>query len=1273
MKSIIKKILLVFISLIITISILLSISSIQHKIIKYSLNFNKNIQIKNITGNIFTQLDIGYLNIKTKDLSITLTNNKVKLNLFYLIFDDIHINQFQSSKVLININKPNNSKIDQETKKTDINLYKFQSPIRKIYTIPFRISITNLSTNLVNINTKDVDIYLNNIKIKNTTLSNHIDISAKNITLGNSQVNILNSKTSLNKDIKTRNILRKTSVETKNISKYLIKQTSQNNILHYIQQFKAYINLQVQDFTNTGLTIHYSKKYLHLSKINLKNALWTSKLINISNLSINNKVINATYSGYLNLNSFKTYGNLDISIIFNKLHENFKISGCGNFKTNIESQITGSGFAIFNSNIKIYPNSQNFPIVFNTYIKKIKNIDPKNSTLLFLSKDFYIKINGNSSRYNISAQGKAIINGVNTLINLRSFGNFQHLTLSNLKINALNGKILLKGGISLENGINAFIHEEITNINLSKFKIPITINASSNISYIYGKINKYITISNINSSINYNKKILYINGSLIENLINHNVLINNLKAKFQNLLLNFHGQFSKESNAYIHLYLDNNKPLILANLKIQNIFTNVNIKGDYLHPSISFNGKIRSFSFRNFILKNMSLIGNINTLKPMFISFNLKANNILYNNISIHNISLNINSKDEETAISIYENSKTSKFFMQIDGLFKDNFWNGKINNFLLNTNVGNFTLNKDPDIEINFLKSKRSIFISPFKVLNQFTNINFNKVYIKKGSSNISILVPFLKTSIFNFILKNKNTTISGSINGFLNIKNLLTKPNIAYSINSINPIHIYHKSIIKPINFTINSINTYGSLYNNILNIQGNLTSKNGGTVNLNSTFKKEGSNINITKSNFNISNLNLNIANPFLPNSDKVYGVMNSNISISGNIKKPTIFGSLNINNIAINFMKIPIKIKNGIFKMNFIKDNLNLKCSLNTDQNSTINITGNTSNISTKFIKSYIQINSKNLNLNYPGYGNFSINENINLDYFKGVTSITGNIYIPIASINYKKTTNKINLISKSPYIKIITNKKTYFHPIKRYKTNINMNISLGKHVQLDEYGISTNLTGKLNIQKNSQKVNISGVIKLTGGTYSAYGQILNIKSGSLIFSNSEHPILNATATKDIHSSGSPDITVGIHAYGFLNHLEISLFSNPSMPKYQILSYLLTGGSLNNNTEVGDSSVNTALLSLALEQAGAFVTSTIKGVATVSIGAVTIDGNTGIGFSAKLSRNLIVGYELDLFDEYSQAIARYNLLPNLYFQGIYGNDNESSFGIFYNFFI
>ncbi len=183
-------------------------------------------------------------------------------------------------------------------------------------------------------------------------------------------------------------------------------------------------------------------------------------------------------------------------------------------------------------------------------------------------------------------------------------------------------------------------------------------------------------------------------------------------------------------------------------------------------------------------------------------------------------------------------------------------------------------------------------------------------------------------------------------------------------------------------------------------------------------------------------------------------------------------------------------------------------------------------------------------------------------------FNGTTqklTLRGEIGLPEVSLLGPQTTD---LVRPSPDVVIVD-------PDKAPKTepsltmDIQIRLMLGEKVLVKVEGIDARLTGDvmLNVQ-DPKAVNASGEIRVAQGHYSVYGQKLEIARGRLIFPGGpvDQPNLDVLALRKIK-----EVQAGVIVTGTPRTPVVRLYSRPSMPDTDILSYIVLGQPLGGGKE------------------------------------------------------------------------------------------------------
>ncbi|MGQ9509211.1 MAG: translocation/assembly module TamB domain-containing protein [Thermodesulfobacteriota bacterium] len=231
-------------------------------------------------------------------------------------------------------------------------------------------------------------------------------------------------------------------------------------------------------------------------------------------------------------------------------------------------------------------------------------------------------------------------------------------------------------------------------------------------------------------------------------------------------------------------------------------------------------------------------------------------------------------------------------------------------------------------------------------------------------------------------------------------------------------------------------------------------------------------------------------------------------------------------------------------------------------------------------------------------------------------------------------------------------------------------DIQVRLLLGEKVYYRAEGIDVRLRGdlRLNIQDPS-KISGIGEINLAQGHYTAYGHRLELIRGRIIFTGGpmENPNLDVLAVRKIK-----EVQAGVAVTGTFQKPVIRLYSRPSMPDTDILSYIVLGQPLGKGAEAAPSLIQAAG---ALLSAGESVI--LQGKLRKMFGLDTLDITTPPG-EGEVSRSMVtIGKYLtpklyislgrSLFTDATLVTLRYTLSKRLEIETTTGT--ESGVTLFY----
>ena len=210
------------------------------------------------------------------------------------------------------------------------------------------------------------------------------------------------------------------------------------------------------------------------------------------------------------------------------------------------------------------------------------------------------------------------------------------------------------------------------------------------------------------------------------------------------------------------------------------------------------------------------------------------------------------------------------------------------------------------------------------------------------------------------------------------------------------------------------------------------------------------------------------------------------------------------------------------------------------------------------------------------------------------------------------------------------------------------------LSLGDAVHFDGFGLSGRLTGALDTVDMPERVTLArGELAVKDGLYKAYGQELQIEQGRVLYRDSplDNPGLDVRAVRK-----TGDVVAGVRVLGTAQDPVAELYSTPSMPQADVLSYLLLGRPVANASGGDTELLAQAATSLGLKGGNALAESLghAFGLDEVSVGGDGDLESTALTVGKYLSPRLYVNYSVGLLDAANRLQMRYDLSKRLSIQ-------------------
>ncbi|HRY18849.1 MAG TPA: translocation/assembly module TamB domain-containing protein [Candidatus Competibacteraceae bacterium] len=403
-------------------------------------------------------------------------------------------------------------------------------------------------------------------------------------------------------------------------------------------------------------------------------------------------------------------------------------------------------------------------------------------------------------------------------------------------------------------------------------------------------------------------------------------------------------------------------------------------------------------------------------------------------------------------------------------------------------------------------------------------------------------------------------------------------------------------------------------------------------------------------------------LGLVSVFAPPVQDVKGQLLANVHISGTLPKPVLRGAIRLENAGATIPDAGLILQN-------------LQFAATSDGQGPLQLTGSVQSKPGQLqlsgtvdpLKPQLILHIQGQDFQAVDTSNIraQISPDLKLDISQKQVRIDGQITIPRAYLSPGGDMGGPSAVNSSEDLVIVKDANGQAKPpSKRPAIFAQVRVILGDDVQVDTSAFQGKLKGNvLVVQTPELAPRASGSAEVVAGKYNIYGTEIDIQRGRVLFSNSllDNPGLDMRVTREFSSDLSDNTTVGAQVQGTLKKPQLTLFSNPSMPQSDILSYLVLGRA----SQDGESAMMFKAAS-AMGIGGGVLAKSLSGVAGLDNVALDTGANgkdASLMLGKYLTPDLYVGYGVGLIDAVNTINIKYRLFKGLMFES---NSSANGYG-------
>ncbi len=387
----------------------------------------------------------------------------------------------------------------------------------------------------------------------------------------------------------------------------------------------------------------------------------------------------------------------------------------------------------------------------------------------------------------------------------------------------------------------------------------------------------------------------------------------------------------------------------------------------------------------------------------------------------------------------------------------------------------------------------------------------------------------------------------------------------------------------------------------------------------------------------------------------------GSLQSDVTLAGTFAQPRLTGPVNADKLRLRFTDTGIDLKQGMLRSEFQRDQL-LISNLSFQNEGKLTISGPLSLVREQLALELV-IKAEHYKLIDRSDRKLVISGNSVVGWREGSAKANGKFeinsgFIDISASDAPTLSDDVVIVGRSDS----QGKKTVIA--------LDIEIGLGDGIRLRGRGIDALLVGQLHLLASAgDNLRAQGNLRISSGTFKAYGRELAIEQGLLRFSGP----LNNPALDILAMRRGQEVEAGVSVRGTVLSPRITLVSEPTVPDAEKLSWLVLGRGLSGTTDSDLGALQDAASSLLTQGAAAGLQSQIAtafGLDDFSIGSSDSNLQERIVMLGKqISSKLYVSYKQGLESASSVLLLRYTLTPRITLEGEAGT--SSALSLFYNF--
>ena len=689
------------------------------------------------------------------------------------------------------------------------------------------------------------------------------------------------------------------------------------------------------------------------------------------------------------------------------------------------------------------------------------------------------------------------------------------------------------------------------------------------------------------------------------------------------------------------------------------IHGDINLSGDLKSPVAKVRVSADDLAWQDQVsVGQVSLRGSVQSKKGIHGSVLLDVANIQAAGQKISKVALRASGNEQDQTLSLAVDGAPVDMSLALKGKLKPNeSWQGYLHSTQIETPIGAWKLDKRLPIHVALPSGETKLGAFCFNNMKGRICLDQPVTLAESGQAALSI-------KNFNINTFHPLITEIGTMSGLVN-----ANAKVAWQPNQLPDVDakvVLSEGMLgeiagQPLTLGWDQISTQVRLKDDELNAKFGLKLTQNGRLDLNATLTDLSSDDRRLNSRLQINQLQIDFLKSLLEPDAELRGAINADVNLKGALLNPAVHGKLSMSSLGLKSYLVPVILNQGDIDLDFKGAKAKLLGALHTPDG-TLALKGHANWEKIKQWAASLNVSGHELQVDVPPMVAMKVSPNLSLNASAKAVNVSGKVDVPWGRITVEALPPSAVQVSSDVVIlddqlkPVVKERKTRLD----YKANIAVNI--GDDVKLEAFGLSTMLEGLLNVEADPKGPKVVGEVKLEDGTYQSFGQDLLIQKGQILFNGPPtEPYLQIQAIRNPESV-QDGVEAGIRVTGSATKPEVTIFSNPSMPQANALSYLMRGTNLDSDTD--SSNMTSMLIGLGLSQSGQLVGQIGEafGVQDLALDTSGTGNEEKLEVSGYILPDLQVKYGVGIFDSLPEFTVRYKLMHNLYVEAVSGLDES-----------